>query len=137
MEGAAAHPARHVGLAVAAGGAIGAVLRFAISGWATAWAQAPFPVGTFAVNVVGSVALGVFTGTLARRGASPALRGFLTTGLCGGFTTFSAFEYETLALLQRGAHGTAALYALGSVAMCTLGFVAGHRLAAALPSRIR
>lgn len=130
MEGGAAHPARHVGLAVAAGGAIGAVLRFAVSGWATAWAQAPFPAGTFAVNVLGSVALGVFTGTLARRGASPALLGFLATGLCGGFTTFSAFGYETLALLQRGAHGTAALYALGSVAACTLGVYGGFAMAA-------
>lgn len=120
-------PTGGVGLAVAAGGGLGAVARFALAGGA-AWA--PFPAGTLAVNVAGSLALGAFTGVLARRGASPALRGFLLTGLCAGFTTFALFEYETLALLQRGAYGTAALYALGSVLACVAGVLAGLRLTA-------
>lgn len=129
MEERAAEGDGVVGAAVAAGGAAGALGRFALSGWATTWAAAPFPWGTFAVNALGSVALGVLTGTLLRRGASPALRGFLLTGLCGGFTTFSTFDYEVLAMLQRGTYGTAAAYALGSVAVCVAGVWAGFRVA--------
>jgi CrcB protein len=132
MDGRAVDGTGGVGLAVAAGGGIGAALRFTLAGGA---AQLPYPAATFAVNVAGSLALGALTGVLARRGASPALRGFLLTGLCGGFTTFAAFEYDTLALLQHGAYGTAALYALGSVLACVAGVLAGLRLTARLPRR--
>ena len=123
--GAAERESGAVGRAVAAGGAAGALARYAISSWATTWAAAPFPWGTFAVNALGSLALGVLTGALLRRGASPALRGFLLTGLCGGFTTFSTFDFEVLAMLQRGTYGMAAAYALGSVAVCVAGVWAG------------
>ena len=124
---AADREAGSVGVAVAAGGAAGALARFAVSGWTTTWAAAPFPWGTFAVNALGSLALGVLTGALLRRDAPPALRGFLLTGLCGGFTTFSTFDYEVLAMLQRGTYGTAAAYALGSVAVCVAGVWVGFR----------
>jgi fluoride exporter len=119
---------------VALGGAIGALARFGLGGWVTTWAYAGFPWGTFFVNLLGSTALGLLHGILPAPPAAPAARAFLVIGLCGGFTTFSTFDFETLSLLQQGRPGTAAAYALGSVAACLSGVVAGmaagNRLAA-------
>ena len=90
-------------LAVAAGGAIGAVLRYLLSGWVQGVGGARFPWGTLAVNVVGSFALGLLmAGLLGHAVTGGTTRTFWTIGVLGAFTTFSTFSYETLALLAVG-----------------------------------
>lgn len=90
-------------LAIAAGGALGAVLRYLVSGWVQAWGGARFPWGTLVVNVAGSFALGVLmAGLLENTTADSSVRTFWTIGVLGAFTTFSTFSYETLALISIG-----------------------------------
>jgi fluoride exporter len=120
-----------VALLIGMGGALGALARFGLGGWVTTWAGGAFPVGTFAVNVLGSLALGFVIRTLDARSTPDAeLRGFLAVGVCGGFTTFSTFDYETLILLQQSRFALAALYSVGSVSTCVGGVVVGGLLAA-------
>jgi fluoride exporter len=77
-----------------------------------------WPYGTFAVNVVGSLVMGLLAGYFALRGhASQAVLLFLTTGILGGFTTFSAFSLDVALLYERGHLGLAALYLCGSVGL--------------------
>lgn len=103
--------------AVALGGAIGSVLRFFVGTWFLQRFGPGFPWGTLAVNVTGSFAIGiVLTLAQTRIGLSPAMRLFLATGILGGYTTFSAFAYETL-LLARDANALQSVaYGVGSVA---------------------
>jgi len=90
-------------LVVAAGGALGAVIRYVVSGWAQELGGSRFPWGTLAVNVLGSFALGFLMAALLEHAAtSPATRTFWTIGVLGAFTTFSTFSYETLALVSVG-----------------------------------
>ncbi len=92
-------------LAVAVGGAIGAVGRYWISGLISrVTAQHPFPFGTLSVNLVGAFVLGLVMGatTSGRFLISPTVRVLLTIGLLGGLTTFSTFAYETLEALRAG-----------------------------------
>lgn len=112
---------------VAIGGGIGAVLRFHAGRLATAITgpNAVFPWGTFAINVVGSLLMGVLAGWLARSGGGESLRLMLGVGVLGGFTTFSAFSLETALLVQRGTIGLAALYAAGSVVAGVTGLFLG------------
>jgi CrcB protein len=104
---------------VGAGGAIGAVLRYQAGRWIgmLSGPNAAFPWATFAINVAGSLAMGVLVGWLARHGGadSEAWRLLLAVGVLGGFTTFSSFSLETALLIQRGLVATAAIYASGSV----------------------
>lgn len=85
----------------------------------------PLPLGTFMVNVSGSLALGVVTGVAGRHGLEPALQTALAVGLLGGYTTFSTFAYETLRLLEEGARAAAVVNALGSLAAGTGAAVLG------------
>ena len=105
-------------ISVALGGAIGAVLRYLI-GLAVA-----FPIGTLAVNVIGSFAIGLLWVLLATRGLQHWLP-FVMTGLLGGFTTFSAFSLDTMRLVEAGRVSAAGGYVLASVilslAACALG----------------
>ncbi|MEO1470883.1 MAG: fluoride efflux transporter CrcB [Pseudomonadota bacterium] len=102
-------------LAVAAGGAIGATLRYAAT-TALKGAVPGFPVGTLAINVIGSFAMGVLAVVLMERmGGFARWAPFLLTGVLGGFTTFSAFSLDALYLVERGRMGAAALYVGGSV----------------------
>ncbi|MBQ2623476.1 MAG: fluoride efflux transporter CrcB [Kiritimatiellae bacterium] len=94
------------------GGGAGSVLRYLVGMWIDSTA---FPWATFAVNAVGSLAIGLFGGWAARFGWSEALRLSLTTGLCGGFTTFSTFSKESIALAESGRWSAFAAYAFGSV----------------------
>jgi len=110
------------------GGAAGALARFGMGGWVTTWAGMVFPWGTFAVNVVGSVALGGANRAL-RPATSPYLRAFLTVGLCGGFTTFSTFDFEVFTLAADGRPYSAAAYALASAVCCVGGIYLGRDLA--------
>ncbi len=90
-------------LAIAAGGAIGAVLRYLVSGWVQGLGGTRFPWGTLAVNVAGSFALAwLLSAFLDHATASPVQRAFWTIGLLGAFTTYSTFSYETIALLSVG-----------------------------------
>ena len=104
-------------LLVAAGGAIGAAARHLVGGFALKHLGAGFPYGTLAINVVGSLAMGLLIAILARHGATGGgTRLFLATGVLGGFTTFSAFSLEVALLWERGQPGLAALYVTLSVA---------------------
>jgi CrcB protein len=102
-------------LAVAVGGAAGTLARYAVG---LAWARpGVFPWGTLGINVAGSFVLGLVSGAAARGGAPTATVVALSIGLCGGFTTFSAFSLETLALIQRGTWLRAGAYVTASVAL--------------------
>jgi fluoride exporter len=104
-------PLAHVVL-VALGGLVGSVARYWLSGVVQSFTDHGFPSGTLAVNIIGSWIIGlVMTLSLERGVLNAELRILLTTGFCGGFTTMSAFSYETLALLRDGEH----LLAFGNV----------------------
>jgi len=117
-------------LYVAAGGALGSWLRFLVGrAWALAIgpvAASAFPWATLTVNVVGSFAMGLLVGWLARSGAhGEAWRLALGVGILGGFTTFSSFSMEFALLVERGEIGTAALYVAISLAAGFAGMFAG------------
>ena len=102
---------------VALGGALGAVLRFLAGVGMSRLVGAPaFPVAILAVNVIGSLAMGVFAAASAQRGLGD-LNLFVMTGILGGFTTFSAFSLETVSLIERGDFGLAGLYVALSVGL--------------------
>jgi fluoride exporter len=115
---------------VALGGAAGSVARFGLSTAAqTRWSGA-LPVGTLLVNVTGSVLLGfILRYALDTPAVSPEMRALLTTGFCGGYTTFSTFSYETMALIEDGDWRRAALYVLLSLALSLAGVWLGMTLA--------
>jgi CrcB protein len=110
-------------LAVASGGALGSVARFWLTGAVTALTGPRFPYGTLLINILGSFVIGgvaALTLTSTRIGMHPDARIFLMVGICGGFTTFSAFSLQMLELLQAGDMLPALLYAAGSVLLCLL-----------------
>lgn len=112
-------------LLVAFGGAAGSVARFLVGQWSLRQFGPAFPWGTLVVNVAGSLAIGFLVELVARRlNASAEMRLFLVTGFLGGFTTFSAFSLDALALFERGATGTAMAYVAASV-LVSLAAVAG------------
>lgn len=101
---------------VAAGGAVGSVTRYLVGVWSVRVLGLAFPWGTLIVNLVGSFAIGLLAELIARRfNASMELRLLLVTGFLGGFTTFSAFSLDTVALYERGQVTTAVAYVLASV----------------------
>ncbi|MEV8021895.1 fluoride efflux transporter CrcB [Streptomyces sp. NPDC086554] len=102
-------------LCVVAGAMIGAPLRFLTDRAVQARHDTVFPWGTFAVNVLGSLVLGVLTGAVVAGAASSQLQLFLGTGLCGALTTYSTFSYETLRLAGDGARFYAAANVVASV----------------------
>lgn len=117
---------------MAVGGALGSVARFWLTGAIAALTGPRFPWGTLLINVVGSFVIGLVGGlTLVpdRLGWHPDVRIFLMTGVCGGFTTFSAFSLQALELAQAGEIGSAAFYALASVVLCVAFTWAGILLA--------
>lgn len=102
-------------LVVALGSGLGGALRH-LAGLVLQRPGIGFPVATFAVNVLGSFALGLILRMgLDPAAMTPAARAFLTAGVCGGFTTFSTFSAESLALLEQGAWGRGMAYMAGSV----------------------
>ncbi len=120
-------------LAVAAGGALGALARWLMVVQAARLLGPDFPAGTMIVNVLGSLAMGVVAALLAQGlSLSAELRVFLTAGFLGGFTTFSAYTLDAVGLADRGEWTGAAFYAAGSVALGALAFLAGARLARVL-----
>jgi CrcB protein len=113
------------------GGGAGACLRHACNLLGARVAVgSPWPWSTFLINISGALLMGVVVEAFAlRNGASPQLRLLLTTGILGGYTTFSTYSLEIGLLLQRGQHGLAALYAGGSVALGLAGLFGGMKLA--------
>lgn len=111
-------------IAVASGGAVGSVLRYLVGVWLVR-PTGGFPLATWLVNIVGSFLIGLFARLFDAPDHHPALRLALTVGLCGGFTTFSAFSAETVALLQQGRASRAVLYVTVSLAVGMLATMAG------------
>lgn len=114
-------------LIVMLGGACGALARYHLGRLAMNLAGPGFPWGTLAANLIGGFAMGLLAGWLARFSAqgSEQMRLLLGVGVLGGFTTFSAFSLETVLMIQRGQHGLAALYVIGSVAGAVLALMFG------------
>lgn len=121
-------------IAIALGGALGAVGRYALSSQITHWIGPGFPWGILLVNVIGCFVMGV----IAELGAltlnlSPEMRAFLTTGILGGFTTFSAFALDSAVMIERGDWMATAAYVaasvLGSIAALFLGLAVVRGLA--------
>jgi CrcB protein len=103
------------------GGGIGAAARYGLQGIVYRYASPAFPYGTLAVNLLGSLAIGFLMAFFEERFIiNPALRVFLTIGILGGFTTFSSFSYETIALLRDGSYGLGLLNVAASVGTCLL-----------------
>jgi CrcB protein len=116
-------------LLICAGGAIGSGARYLFS-TAIARVFGNFPFGTLGVNVLGSfLASVVMVLALERSALAPDLRFFLVTGVLGGFTTYSSFNYETLHLAQSGAPGLAAVNVAVTLVACLLAGLAGIWLA--------
>lgn len=106
-------------LAVAAGGALGAGFRYLLGAAMLRWLGSGFPWGTYAANILGALLMGSFIALMLRfELRDPHLRAFLTTGLLGGFTTFSTFSLEVVLLFERNEHFLALFYALSSVLLC-------------------
>jgi CrcB protein len=118
-------------LAVAAGGALGSLARFWLAAAMTAVTGPRFPWGTLLINVVGSAIIGLVAAVTlqpARVAMHPDLRVFLMVGVCGGFTTFSAFSLQTLELVQSGDMWPAAGYIASSVVFCLVAVWGGWLL---------
>lgn len=121
-------------LIVALGGGIGAGLRH-LSATAALRIMGPnFPWGTFFVNVVGSLTMGLFIGWLVKRtgGSSQEIRLFFATGVLGGFTTFSAFSLDAANLIERGANLAALSYILSSVLLSIIAVFIGLTISRAV-----
>ena len=118
-------------VAIALGGAAGTLARWWIGGLAQG-ASATFPTGTLVINIAGSFALGFLARYLLETSAPPELRLALTVGLCGGFTTFSTFSFETIALLESGNLLRAATYVTASVVLSLFATFGGLVLARAM-----
>lgn len=113
-------------IAVAIGGALGSVARYALNVLAENRLGADFPWGILIVNVLGSFAIGVlFVLLVERPGLSEAWRAFLMVGFLGGFTTFSTFSLQALELLQTGRYLESAAYVLGSMVLSIIGCLVG------------
>jgi fluoride exporter len=109
------------------GGALGSAARYGVVLLAARQFGTEFPWGTFAVNVAGSLAIGGLMASLAQWFPGvPAVRVFLITGVLGGFTTFSAFSFDILSLLERRAVVQALFYAVGSVVISLLAAMLGY-----------
>jgi CrcB protein len=111
------------------GAGLGGALRHAVNMLALRVIPSGLPIGTLAVNLIGSFAAGAVAGYLMREGRdSEQLRFFALTGVIGGFTTFSAYSLEVVNLMQRGSIGMAIGYALGSVIISAAAVLAGLAL---------
>ena len=106
-------------LAVAIGGALGAMARYAVSTWIFNATSHKFPYATLSVNVLGSFVMGILFVFIVERAALPAeMRGLLMIGFLGAFTTFSTFSLDALGLWQNGHLFLALVYVLATVVLC-------------------
>jgi CrcB protein len=119
-------------LVIGLGSALGGLARYLCGLLAVALVGASFPWGTIAINLIGSFVIGAFntlTGPDGRLYVRPLGRQFVMVGLCGGYTTFSSFSLETLALLQQGRPFAAGANIALSLVLCLLAVWLGHGLA--------
>jgi len=117
-------------LAIAAGGSVGAVMRFMVSTGVYSWLGRGFPYGTLVVNVVGSLLMGLlYELFLQRLSVSPEVRAVLLVGFLGAFTTFSTFSIETINLIEQGYLVKAIVNVLASVILCVLAAWIGLQIA--------
>ncbi len=115
---------------IAFGSALGGAARYSLGGLVQRLAPGEFPLGTLAVNVLGSLVLGfIVRYALETPAIGAEVRAFLTIGFCGGFTTFSTFSYESAAMLERGEWSRLALYVGLSLLLTVAGAVLGAVLA--------
>lgn len=120
-------------LAVALGGAIGSVCRYLLGLAIQNRVGGDFPLGTLIINISGSFALGfLLRYALLGTDINPVMRVMLTTGLVGGYTTFSTFSYETASLIEDGWYGRASLYVGLSIVVSLVGTFLGFHLARTL-----
>ena len=112
-------------LFVGLGGFAGAVMRYACS---VLFTGGSFPKATLFINIAGSFLIGLLFALAVRKSISNELWLFLATGICGGFTTFSAFSLENMQLLRAGNYSTAAVYILISIAACIAASFLGFKL---------
>lgn len=119
-------------LIVGCGGFIGALLRYVCSELLGTLSTGAFPFATFTINFVGSFLMGIMSVALPALfpdSRKPLL--FVTTGILGGFTTFSTFSLETFGLMEEGKYAMAGVYAAGSVVTCVIGVLLGRMIAKA------
>ncbi len=124
-------------LLVALGGALGSVVRFWVAGLVAERIGERFPWGTLLINITGSFLIGLFfslTGPDGRWLSPPSTRAFLMVGICGGYTTFSAFSLQTLNLMREGEWFRAGANCVASVVLCLVAVWLGDMLATMLNS---
>lgn len=112
-------------LLIALGGAAGSLLRYLIGDVVQRSSASGFPIGTLFVNVSGCFIIGILVRQFMNMQLSHDLRALLVVGFCGGFTTFSTFSAETIALIEGGEYGRAIGYIALSVGLCLLATMAG------------
>jgi CrcB protein len=116
--------------AMLAGGAVGAPSRYLLDSYIQTNVEGEFPWGTIAINAIGSLLLGILTGLALEHGLNPTAKVVLGTGLCGAFTTFSTFSFETVRLAEEGATNAALRNVAANVVFGTV--LAGVGLAVTL-----
>jgi CrcB protein len=118
---------------VALGGALGSVIRYLVAGAVQPNWWPGFPFGIFVVNITGGLAMGLITAMAALKlNLSAEMRAFLTTGILGGYTTFSTFSLDSAMLIERGAYAQAAAYVVGSAVLSIVALFAGLWLVRAI-----
>jgi CrcB protein len=118
---------------VALGGGLGAALRYIVAGTIQSAAWPGYPWGIFIVNITGGLAMGVIVELAALKiSMTPEMRAFLTTGILGGYTTFSTFSLDSVLLIERGDYGSAAIYIVGSAVLSILAVFAGFWIVRAI-----
>ena len=123
-------PQSSVAIAVLIGGAIGSLTRLLLGAAIQQRFGLSFPVGTLVINVTGSMLLGfLMRFALDTTAVTPVMRALLTTGFCGGYTTFSTFSYETVDLMREGFYARAGVYVVSSVTLGLVGTFAGFTVA--------
>jgi fluoride exporter len=123
-------PQSGVAIAVLIGGAIGSLVRLLVGAAIQQRVGLAFPFGTLVINVTGSVLLGfIMRFALDTTAVTPVMRALLTTGFCGGFTTFSTFSFETVDLVREGLYARAGAYVASSVVLGLVGAFAGFAAA--------
>ncbi|MEY4381251.1 MAG: fluoride efflux transporter CrcB [Bacteroidota bacterium] len=111
---------------VGVGGMMGAIARYLLG---SIIKSVTFPYATGLINILGAISMGIVMGLAAKGQISPSLRLFLATGICGGFTTFSAFAWENLELLQQQRYGSFLVYTAGTLALGIIATAIGYLLA--------
>jgi len=116
-------------IAIAFGGALGAVSRYLLHSVVQRFNDSGFPLGTFAVNVLGSFLIGIFFVLLAEKAQiAEQWRPVIVVGFLGGLTTFSTFSLDALLLFEQGHYNTALFYIISSIVLCLIAAFAGMQL---------